>query len=526
MTKSPSWGGHVIAKRRDSARLALVKWILLAGIPFSVIICGVWLFLAFSHISDLARIDHVAGTWLALADWVHHGKFYPAFYDGEFYAGTRYLGLPIMAIAALGGITGDLLSAGKLLNLVQAVALVAAVFGGLLGRLCPLPVAALVAGWLITTAPVWESALSVRNDALPVALQIAAVSVAYRDKRDSDWLIAALLCALAAAWKLSSIWAGVGLTLWLLIYRRRLLLRFVVTGAACYGVLLLGYQVLSWGRFSENLFRTAFAGSDEQAVSILTRLWLGIQNAGYGVWIEGNSASLLFILPLILSGVFAAYSSRKSDPDLVTLAACAAVMTVVYSNSGASANHLVDILAMLSIFAGRGWRLINCLRHRAFVYAASLLLAIGATWAISSKLVSQETWAAPRSASWLSVQDNKSLNPRPLDGYVEPNALILSEHPYFPVSLGKRATVVDPFMLLRLGRARPNAVEALIARLDAKEFEYVVLLLRLDDENAKWWYTYYHFGLPIAEAMARNYRFSKTLPCGYQLYVRATNRNN
>ena len=47
---------------------------------------------------------------------------------------------------------------------------------------------------------------------------------------------------------------------------------------------------------------------------------------------------------------------------------------------------------------------------------------------------------------------------------------ILSEDPWVCITRGQRPTILDPFALARLGHTRPEAVQHLIGRIGAKNF--------------------------------------------------------
>jgi hypothetical protein len=57
-------------------------------------------------------------------------------------------------------------------------------------------------------------------------------------------------------------------------------------------------------------------------------------------------------------------------------------------------------------------------------------------------------------------------NHRPLQRWITAHDTILSEDPYVPVALGQVPVVMDPFMLLRIGTRHPDAVQALIERIE------------------------------------------------------------
>ena len=62
-----------------------------------------WLALAAVHFSDDYRVTHVQGVWIAAAESARAGRLYPPLFDGEHYAGTRYMPLPILLNALAAG---------------------------------------------------------------------------------------------------------------------------------------------------------------------------------------------------------------------------------------------------------------------------------------------------------------------------------------------------------------------------------------------------------------------------------------
>ena len=91
-------------------------------------------------------------------------------------------------------------------------------------------------------------------------------------------------------------------------------------------------------------------------------------------------------------------------------------------------------------------------------------------------------------------------SPTPLSEIANSATRVLSEDPYLPVSLGQRPVVLDPFMLLRIGRRDPAAVDSLVDRIRRQEFELVVLVEPLAPVHRSWW-TDVHFGIDVAEAI-------------------------
>lgn len=105
---------------------------------------------------------------------------------------------------------------------------------------------------------------------------------------------------------------------------------------------------------------------------------------------------------------------------------------------------------------------------------------------------------------------------KPLIGLVQPGDEILSEDPYVPLSMGQDPVVLDPFMLLRLDRLDPRAVDPLIRRIEEGRFAYLVMINSLSPRNDYWW-EQFHFGPRVVAAMRRAYVLQERID-GYFVY--------
>jgi hypothetical protein len=83
---------------------------------------------AILHLRDLNGIQHIAGIWMALAQYGNAGVLYPSLEADGVYAGTRYMPLCFGLIAALVRIVGDYVLAAKLMALLSMTALLGGVF--------------------------------------------------------------------------------------------------------------------------------------------------------------------------------------------------------------------------------------------------------------------------------------------------------------------------------------------------------------------------------------------------------------
>jgi hypothetical protein len=81
----------------------------------------------------------------------------------------------------------------------------------------------------------------------------------------------------------------------------------------------------------------------------------------------------------------------------------------------------------------------------------------------------------------------------------------MSEDPGLEVSLGRLPTILDPFMFLRTAARHPEWENALIKRLDHKEFDEIVLRAGAA------------FAPGVRQAIARNYRPAEAVD-RYRIY--------
>ena len=190
--------------------------IVIAAVAF-----GATVLLAIVHLGDRYYIFPPSGVWMGLADYARHGVVFPAITDGDYFAGTRYMPLPVLLHAGLASITGEYLSSGKLLGLLSMGVLCLVVFVVLrrsgLGRALTFGlIAAILAGHVGSIA-----ALSIRPEAVAATLALAALAVADTGRGRGAIVLAAILCSLAFAAKFSAVYPILAIGLWLLLLDRQ-----------------------------------------------------------------------------------------------------------------------------------------------------------------------------------------------------------------------------------------------------------------------------------------------------------------
>jgi len=467
-----------------------------------------WILVAAAHVGDSYGVDHVSGAWLALAQRLGEGTLYPPLYDGESFGGTRFMPIPIVLHGGLGYLIGDYLVAGKLIAYGMMAALLLVVVLVLRRERCPFPVAALLAATLLVTGTGLGAATWIRHDTLPVVLQLlAVVCVAWSASRRA-LLGAAALCALALAAKLSAIWAPLAIGLWLLVRDRSRLPAFAVAFLGFAVAVLGAFEAITRGRLTDNVVGLAFAGSRglDSFDREQTRLRL-IFGDGLG------PVRVLVVLALVVVG--AAMWRRRMTLYHVSLVVSLLVLAVVLTDRGAWSNHLLDLQVLSIVVLGAAWGAL-----------APLLRTGGVLLVLAATIMAYAERVQPLRAARALVEADSSRLPGAARG-LDPRMRLLSEDAYVPISLGQRPVVLDPFMLWSITKRYPADRDDLVRRLDAREFDAIVLFdrpeARRTSSDVRLWYDRHHFGREIVDAIERNYR-AASKSGGKWIYQRRSER--
>lgn len=477
----------MVEARANGAR----RWIEVALVSVAATAITGWLFLGVAHIDDRYGVLHVQGAWMTLARYADEGVLYPPLYDGERYGGTRWMPLPIVVNAGAAKLTGEYLVSGKLVGMVATAVLLVLVFLQLRGSSVRIPVAAALTGTIVATEPGLFAGTTIGGDVIPVALQLGAMMIATSRRRHA--LVAAgVLAGLALASKTTGVWALLAIAIWLALGRRwRDLAAFGGSFGISAAVLFVVVQAASDGRFTENVAVLTLAGVGGGVGPIRAPNQLLYQMYTYAaaVWLLMPFA----VLTLLMNG-----GRQRVGPYHLALACALALLLITYTDVGAGFNQLLDVtvltILVVGAFAGR----------EATVQAGTAPLGLALALAI--------VWGAGSGIVLTQVPDIRATLERgtlgyavdPLADLVRPGDEILSEDPYVPLSLGSEPVVLDPFMLLRLDRVDPAAVDDLIERIEDRRFAYLVMITSLDRRNQYWW-DEFHFGPRVVDAMRRSY---------------------
>jgi hypothetical protein len=487
---------HAVEHRRVTGgepvvvRPVLRRWLalLLAGVAAAVLLS--WVLLAVVHVDDRYLVNAGflesalqggnSSVWMVQAS-AGQDSPYPPLYDGRSYGGSRYAPLPLLAWTAAASLTGDYLVAGKLLTYLVAVSLLGLALAVTRRLSRSTAVALLLTSSILVAIPgLVATASTPRGDAMALLFQLLAVVLVDRSSDGRACAGAGALCALAVFSKLSAVWGPLAIVVWLLLRRdrRRLPLFlgvFVVLSLALFGAA----QLLSDGRMLTNFQATLFADTGAgSAIAPLRLLQLLAQAA--------PATALLLPFSLLADG-------------------------------GAQANHLIDVVVLVPVVVGDLWsRVAVGLSELSLLAVAVGLVAV---WAVVLGYgLNLQHDVREAAASALGRGGGQQYDAEPLRGYVDDGDAVLSEDPYVPLSIGQRPVVLDPWMLAILGRRHPGWVTDLARRVDAQEFDDVVLAQRL--ETAPDHYRRTIFGEPVMSAVCRHYRFAAQVR-GYWLYVPA-----
>jgi hypothetical protein len=481
-----------------------VRWLSAALVLVSAGVLSACLLLAAAHADDRYRLDHVSGARIALAQYVNQGTLYPELDDGRFYGGTRFMPLPVLLHAGAAKLTGEYLVSGKVLGYVVMAGLLALTYALLRALRCPLPIAVGLVSAIVATRTGLAAAMDLRADTLPLLLQVLAVAVVARARGPIATVGAAAIAALALFCKLNAVWAPLAIAVWLLATDRRRLSWFAAAYGASATALLLLFIGASDGRILENVFGLSAAGVDGlgsvvRAPYLLVRLLVEQATGAWG------------LLPVVAVSAWLAVRERRPTIWLVSLLCCLGVLLVVLTDVGTGWNQLIDLVVLTVLvvgqLAGRSW-------PSPLAPVVPGVIAIAVLWVVLGGLV--VTIAPDLQGTLAALRGARVYSPEPLAGRATATTPLLSEDPYVPVSLGQRPVVLDPFMLLRIGRQDPAAVQRLVDRIRAQEFAMVVLVVPLAPVDQHWWKEI-HFGRDVAQALSVFYEPSGTVD-GYFLY--------
>jgi hypothetical protein len=490
---TPRHGVDVVVATAPRGVLDLVLWTV-AG----AVLAG-WFALAVIHRADEYRVSHVQGVWMAAVEEARAGRLYPPLVDGEYYAGTRYMPLPILLNAAASAAVGDPLEGGKVLAATLMLILLSLVVFVLRRLSCPWPLAAGLAAVIVGTNTGLQAGTTIGGDLLPVVLQVGALAAVLGARRPSYMLAAGVLAGLAVVSKLTGVWAFLAIVTWLVWNGRwRPAITFAIACAVTAGSVLAAVQLVSSGGLFTHLRTFSFAGVHTGYLVLR-----GPNQILYNL--IGHALGTVVLLPLAAVGVLQRHRWQSASLVHIALGYTLLLLVVVYSDIGTGFNQLVDLVVLTSLAVGalagtqtaadaapatRGLLLVVMV---AVVWAAGLDLVRTVGLDIRAALASRHSGAVRRST--LMVSD-----------MVTPGDEVLAEDPALYVALHRRPLVADPFMLRVIEHEHPEWLDPLIGRITSRRFNLVVLVVPVEDRRFDYWWNDFHYGRRVAAALRASYQ--------------------
>jgi len=279
---------------------------------------------------------------------------------------------------------------------------------------------------------------------------------------------------------------------------RRRLLQFAGTAAATALLVVSAVALVTHGRLLEHLRMFALAGvaSPRAVLRAPNQVLFNLVSSAFGA---------VVLLPFAAAGPLLRPDAARRSIVHVAIACVLLLLLIVYSDIGTGPNQLLDLVVLVVLAAGCLPGLVDGPDTRR---VAMMVAAVAVVWALSLDLVRtigfdlRHTWSSRGVTAWKEPLRNAIGTP---DGHDE----VLTEDPSVALLLGREPIVTDPFMLTRIDAVHPEWVDPLVARIDARAFTAVVLVVSLDDPSVDYWWTDYHFGRRVAQALRRSYKFDR-----------------
>jgi hypothetical protein len=321
-------------------------------------------------------------------------------------------------------------------------------------------------------------------------------------------VLAGVLCALALTSKVSAGWAPIAITVWLAIHVRRRVPIFLGVLAVSAGVLFSLFQAMSHGRMLESFGVALFADTGGSG-SLLAPLRL------FQLMADAAEATAI-LFPVALVGLVLAAARREMNLYDLSLVCALLVLTLVLTDGGAQANHLIDVIVLIPIAVAG---LVGRLAQTPAASPARLAIAVAALWALGlayGLYIQHDVRDA--AASIVHRASVSTYDAKPLRGYLSPGDTVLTEDPYVSISIGQQPVVLDPWMVVVLGKRHPDWLEGLATRVAHHEFKMVILSQRLETSDSAYRRTV--FGELVLRAVCQHYRFAGFVN-GYWVYAPA-----
>ena len=451
--------------------------------------------------SNDAHLEHVSGTWTALAVDLKDGVFYRAPFGPHGYGGTQYFPLFFCLHAVAMKLFGSWRGTGYALSAVSVGLLLVAV-DVLLRRLgANRWLAAGAATAVLAGSSVQDALLTIREDTTAAMLNLWAVALCAGGKGGRLYLPAVLFAMAFAAKETTVFGLGAVFLSFLLTGRAKTAWRLLAFTLGGYAVVLAGIYLGSHGRAFEVLRLTAAPGVNLGRI-LSSPMELVDTMSTY----LGEIIFIAFGTALLLA---TRWRKMGSIPPLLFLCT-AAVTCLIYSSEGNAGNHLVDLhiaaVVLLVSWAGDEAQLdfgVSSLAAACFIALLGLVLQHA-------------------SADSVPVREKIQEIVRAIGKTDKP---ILAENPLVAVEAGQHPYLLDAFMFRVIRGKDPSFADPLWLMLREKRFSAVVLINNPDNEEGRTWYSTAHFGKGFVEQLERDYERVGTPGDQYLYMPRGTKKS-
>lgn len=456
------------------------------------------LLIIFLTILSQSGLNHVSGSWTALAVDLKNGIFYrPLFSEIIGSGGTRFFPLFFILHSILLHIINSPIISGHIINLLSGILLFSGLFY-LLKIFGTKPLIGLsMLLLLLSTNTVLNGLQNIRGDILPVAFTLWGIAIYFSKlKQKRKMIITSFLFILAFATKVTAVNGFLALAIYLYFNDQKAefssLLKFVLSG---YGIVLLAIQLFASGNFFSEFFSTSPGGMSAYSI-IKTPATLA------RVLFLSDPVLLLILVVTFILIIFKNVNIKKSLPVLFLLTS--GIITVsIFSSPGINFNHFIDVATASVFIIGYSFQKFNADEKRKgiIVYFFVIILIISFD---ASKL--KKEWDFYR-------HQGKRYKPRNIELIRSVKGEILSENPYYSILTEKHVYVLDPFMLRLIQRKDKHVQGTFLKKIRNREFSLIVLKQKAEKSL---WYKKMHFGNEIIEEIYKKYQLQEH---SYQCFI-------
>jgi hypothetical protein len=222
------------------------------------------------------------------------------------------------------------------------------------------------------------------------------------------------------------------------------------------------------------------------------------------LWRVGRGGVLWTVLvPLVLLECVAAFRQRRLNLSHYTLLCGLPVMLLIYTDKGTNMNHLLDLVIVAVPVIGCLWAALPASGGLRQGLGLAVVWTAYMGWATTLVFPLYEAINCIRSGSTPACYAAK-----PLAAVVPDGTPLLCEDPWIALARHQRPCILDPYSLGRMAATHPHLTRPLIARVEGRQFQHIVLCQRLDGGNPydRFAWEDLHFGRPLIQAIRRNYR--------------------